>query len=248
MRNILVLSEITYVPNNCNTFLDEVLRKHSSSIHTVVILQNLNFNIFVKIIWLYCVGCPKIATELLRNVSSVVVKSRERLLMDFNIPYLKVKNINETDIVNYIKTNKIDCIFNIRTRCIYKKDVLSTPVHGCFNIHHGILPKYRGMYCDLYALYENRPAGISLHKMNKKIDDGNIIYTKTVSTHKDKDYISYLKKTGSYEANLIDSFIKYFNKHYKVPKGVTNRRADIVYTRTPSISMIRKMKLSGMDL
>jgi len=248
MKVIFVTSEVTYVPQNCLFFFNEVLRNNPSNISGLIIIKNNSLDLLPKAMWLYALGCKNFACCLIHNIVELPLEKRGRLFKKNSLPVLKVKNINDPKIISWIKRNKIDLIINIRTRSIFKEDILSSTKFGCINIHHGLLPKYRGIFCDLYALSENRPAGITIHRMSKKIDDGEIIYTKEVSNNNEKNYINYLSTTGSEEATLVRNLIKYIEKYKSLPKGINNYDANFVITKTPNRNKIREMQKGGMIL
>lgn len=248
MKIIIVTSEVTFVPKNCQLFFNEVLNSNSSNIAGLIIIKNVSLGLLPKIIWLYALGCKNFAGCLIRNIVELPLEKREHLFKKNNLPVLKVSNINDPKIINWIKENKIDLIVNMRTRSIFKEEILSSTKFGCVNIHHGLLPKYRGIFCDLYALSENRPAGITIHSMSKKIDDGEIIYKKEVSHNNEKNYINYLSKTGSEEATLIGNLIQHIKKYKNLPKGIKNHDTHFIITKTPTRNKIREMQKGGMIL
>lgn len=62
-----------------------------------------------------------------------------------------------------------------------KEDILSIPKLGCFNIHTSLLPKYRGAAPIHYALLNgDRNTGVSIQKMVKKMDAGDLCLSKEV--------------------------------------------------------------------
>jgi len=248
MKVIFVTSEVTYVPKNCLLFFDEVLKNNPSKIAGLIIIKNNSLDLLPKSMWLYALGCKNFASCLIRNIMELPLKKRERIFKKNNLPVLKVKNINDPKIINWIKKNKIDLIINMRTRSIFREEILSSTKFGCINIHHGLLPKYRGVFCDLYALSENRPAGITIHRMNKKIDDGEVIYTKEISSNNEKDYINYLSKTRSEEATLVRNLIQHIEKYKSLPNGINNHDANFVITKTPNRHKIKAMQKGGMIL
>ncbi len=248
MKILLVTSQITYVPNNCLDFLNAVFTKNSQQIAGVVLLENFSFDLLPKILWLYGIGCTNFANTLIRNIYDLFLGKRENLFRKNNLPVFKLKSMNDTTIINWVKENKIDLIINLRTRCIYQRNILNAPSFGCINIHHGLLPKYRGIFCDLYALYENRPAGITIHQMSEKIDDGQILFTKTISNKGEKNYVNYLSRTGHEEAILVSKLLKYIEQYGDIPKGMKNKSTQPIYTKTPSKYDIRKMQKGGMIL
>lgn len=248
MKILIVTSQITYVPNNCQKFFDELMKNNSEHISGLVVLQNLSFDIIAKISWLYSIGCSNFATTLLKNYLMLFVQKREKLFNKQNLPIFKLKSMNDPVIVDWVRKNNIDLIINLRTRCIYKKEILTAPRFGCVNIHHGILPKYRGIFSDLYALHENRSAGITIHQMTEKIDDGDILFTKQISNKNDKNYMAYLSKTGIEEAKIITKLIQYIEEYGKMPNGTRSYARDYVITQTPTRNEIRDMQKGGMVL
>ena len=146
------------------------------------------------------------------------------------------------------KKNKIDLIINLRTRCIYKDEILSSPRLGCFNIHHGLLPEYRGTLCDLFALAEQRPAGFTLHKMTQKIDAGVIIKVVEVNQGSERNYVEYLKSTMVPEAEALSNFINYIKENDLPPQGIPNKHDKVTYTKNPTKKQIKNFIREGMLL
>lgn len=248
MKALIVISEINYIPSNCYDFLKIVLQKNRNDIAGVLIMQNSSLSIILQITGLYMLGCRHFATTLLWNILTFSFNKRESLYKSFKIPVIKATNVNDNKVIQWVKKMDIDLIINMRTRYIYQKEILSIPTFGCVNIHHGILPKYRGLYCDLYALFENRQAGFSIHEMTDKLDDGRIIYKKSISKVGEKDYIEYLSSLAPFEADAIHTLINQINHLGKLPAGISNTNVNPIYTKTPNKHQIRDMIRAGMVL
>ncbi len=248
MKALIVISEINYIPSNCYDFLKIVLQKNRNDIAGVLIMQNSSLSIIPQVIGLYVLGCRRFATTLLWNMLTLSFRKRESLCESFNIPVIKAANVNDNKVIQWVKKMDIDLIINMRTRYIYKKELLSFPTYGCINIHHGLLPKYRGLYCDLYALYEDRQAGFSVHEMTDKLDDGRIIYKKSISSTGEKDYIEYLSSLAPFEADAVYTLINQISHLGKLPAGIVNADSNPIYTKTPNKQQIRDMIKKGMIL
>jgi len=92
--------------------------------------------------------------------------------------YTEGKNaLNEEVYVEEIKKLKPDLIA-VCGASILKKPIISIPNKGTLNLHGGLPQKYRGIYTTLWAVYNQEPEyiGPTVHYVNEKIDDGNIIY------------------------------------------------------------------------
>jgi len=89
--------------------------------------------------------------------------------------FCKMNNIN---ILNHddIKSLKPDIGISIRYNKIIEKEVIDKFKFGIVNTHGGILPPYRGTYCNIHAILNGeKEYGVTLHYISKGIDDGDII-------------------------------------------------------------------------
>lgn len=245
---LLVLSKISFVPSNCASFLDLVLHQNHNDIAGVLILQNSVISKIPLIVQLYILGCRNTAWTYVRNMLLLPARSQEQLCQKHQIPVLKAKSVNDHRIVQWMKQHNVHLIINMRGMSIYKKEILSYPRYGCVNIHHGILPTYRGRYCDLYALSENRPAGFSIHKITETLDGGGIYYTRQLSKIGEHNYMRYLSRITPYEAYAVSWLLRYIRNHSALPPENVDKNANILYSRTPTKRQIQDMIRRGMIL
>ena len=93
------------------------------------------------------------------------------------ISLLQTDNINED-----LDTNvPVDFILVLAFAQIFKKKLLNYPGIGCFNIHTSLLPKYRGAAPIQHALLNgDRQTGVSIQKMVKQLDAGDIVHTAVI--------------------------------------------------------------------
>ena len=249
MKALLVTSEITYVPRNYQDLFEEVLAQAPEHIAGLVILRNFSVKLFRDALGLRLLGAPGVSDSLLSNSLGIFGRKREALFQKKGMPVLYAQSMNDAKIVEWVRSQQIDLVINVRTRCIYKKEILAAPRLGCLNIHHGLLPEYRGTLCDLYALSEGRPAGFTIHQMNEKIDAGRILIRKSVSEpNGEKDYIAYLARTGREEGQALVELLKAIAETDSLPAGLGNQCDRPVYTRNPDREKIRQMKREGMLL
>ena len=246
MNVVLVTSRVTYIPDNYYGLFSEVLKYYPQGIKALVVLDNFDFSILKNIIGLRFLGAPRMSNTLLKNVLELQKRKREKLFENLNIPVLSFKSMNSPEALAWIKEQQIDLVANVRTRCIYKRPILEAPQIGCINIHHGLLPKYRGTFCDLYALYEGREAGFTIHQMTPKIDAGQILYKGVVSKGEDKDYLAYLKRTGEIEGRALAEVFKQIET--RGLKGEPNTCEAPIFTKNPNKEIIKDMLKKGMLL
>lgn len=253
MRIFIVVSEVTFVKENYNGFLSELFEQYRD-IAGLIVLTNNRPILKIKALGLIMMGAKKIGVDLLKNTIKATTKDHEQVAKKYKIPTYYFKSANDLKFYDLVKKEKIDLIVNARTRDIYKNRILKAPRLGCINIHHGILPKYRGTMCDLYALYEGRPAGFSIHKMEKKIDVGNIIKFTEVTTktnNRSKDYLNYpehIFASSKIEGKILAQTLQEIKDHQEIVYHVENNCQQPIYTKNPDHKLIRKMLKKGMIL
>jgi methionyl-tRNA formyltransferase len=242
MKILVVTSNVTFVRDNYYHLLKTLREKAGDDIAGLLVIDNLNVGLLLKALAVFLVGARRIGGILMLNSLTSFAKKREKLFS--HVFYSK--KINHPDTLKKIRAMAPDLIINLRTREIYGKELLSIPPKGCINVHHGILPDNRGAMCDLWALYEKRDAGFSIHVMTETIDAGHILDVETVNTKGLKDY-SRLPLVSSYkEADCLLHVIHQFKTDSV--QTVPNIGTSVRYTTNPTIGEILNMKRSGLLL
>jgi len=218
-----------------------------AEIQGLILLENLDLPTVKACLGLPLLGVKKLSFQLYRNILELPLRRREKLFEGHQKWVQKFKTMNDPQVVQFIKEQEIDIIINLRTRCLYKEEILSAPKLACLNIHHGLLPEYRGTFCDLYALTENRAAGFSIHRMEKRVDAGEILARIEVSKG-DKNYLTYLEKTSDKEVEVLVQLIEEIKKIGKIPQGTPNKTDRKVYTKNPTRSQIKRFLASGYEI
>lgn len=98
------------------------------------------------------------------------------------IPFFQTENINKVpDFLEKLKTEELDFVVVLAFAQFLGSDMLNMGKMGCFNIHTSVLPKYRGAAPIQYALLNgDKETGVSIQKMVKKMDAGDLVHFHTV--------------------------------------------------------------------
>ena len=139
------------------------------------------------------------------------------------INFLKTKNFK---IKHYQKIPPLkvfkqsDFIISFGFRKIISENIIKKIKKPIFNIHLSYLPFNRGAHPNFWSFIENTPAGVSIHKIDKGIDTGNIILRKKINFNIKLKKFSTFKKTYDYlflkaEKLFKNNFNKIYNKKYK---------------------------------
>lgn len=99
------------------------------------------------------------------------------------VPFFQTENINkEPEFLEKLKSEDLDFIVVLAFAQFLGSEMLSMGKMGCFNIHTSILPKYRGAAPIQYALLNgDKETGVSIQKMVKKMDAGDLVHFHTVA-------------------------------------------------------------------
>lgn len=113
-----------------------------------------------------------------------------------------VKTLNE------VYETEIDFFLSLEFDQIVKPEKLQTD--KIYNIHFSELPKYKGMYTSVWPiLYADNQSGVTLHKIDRGIDTGDVIAQKVFNlSEKDRSQDCYRK----YIVNSKDLLSEWFSK------------------------------------
>ncbi|MFM8270256.1 MAG: methionyl-tRNA formyltransferase [Pseudomonadota bacterium] len=100
---------------------------------------------------------------------------------------LETLDVNAPATVDVLKTFHPDLIVVVAFGQILKEGILKMPKHGCLNLHASLLPKYRGAAPVQRAIMEGeKETGITIQRMVKKLDAGDIFLQKKVDIFSDE--------------------------------------------------------------
>ena len=144
---------------------------------------------------------------------------------------------NQTSLINFLKKKKFiiknyqkipplkifkqsDFILSFGFRKIITENILKKIKKPIINIHLSYLPYNRGAHPNFWSFIENTPAGVSIHKIDKGIDTGDVIFRKKIYFNVRLNKFSTFKKTYKFlflEAEKLfkKNFNKIYNKKYK---------------------------------
>ena len=206
MRILVVTSEVTFVDRNYDALVLPLVQH--PAVVGLVVLRNRNWKLVLQGLLFWATRlAPGIGKNLFPNCLGMSAKRRRETCLQNGKLFREFETVNHNSFVQFVRDQKIDVIFNARTRFIYRRNVLLAPKVGCVNIHHGLLPDQRGVMCDLWSLSEGRAAGFSIHRMSERIDDGPILKTRVVAEAKEsKNFEAYLSHAARIEALEVCSF------------------------------------------
>ncbi len=122
----------------------------------------------------------------------------------FDLEVYQPKNVNNLESIEKIKNLEPDFIIVAAYGQILKKEILSIPKYGCFNVHASLLPKYRGAAPINWSIINgDTETGISIMEMEEGLDTGDIVLTESIEIDESDDYITIHDKLSLLGGNLI---------------------------------------------
>jgi len=144
-------------------------------------------------------------------------KTLKNYSMEYNIDYLKHKNINSKDFINTIKTYNCDLFVSMSFNQIFQNEIINLPRLKTINCHAGKLPFYRGRNILNWVLInDEKEFGITVHFVDKGIDTGDIILQKTYQITDLDNYSSLLKLAHNECAKILYKAINLLKKNKKI--------------------------------
>ncbi len=124
------------------------------------------------------------------------------------IDLVKVSNINNSKIIDEVKSRKIDWLFIIGWSQIVHKELLEIPRLGALGMHPTLLPSGRGRAAIPWAILKDlQVTGVTLFKLDEGVDSGDIISQISIPIEKNTNAFDLYNKIELGHIKLINSFI-----------------------------------------
>ena len=177
-----------------------------------LIIQMLDFYGYQRF---FIIGTKYIIYKVFNFIAVSIFKGKfpgifsvEHIIRKNEVNIIQIKNINSQKSLDYLRTLNIDIVFSVAASQIFKKGILELPRIGCFNIHTSKLPMNRGMMPNFWSLYnydKDPVSAITIHKMNEKLDDGDILIQKEFGLDPEESLDTLIKRTKKMS---VETFLK----------------------------------------
>ena len=134
-----------------------------------------------------------------------------------NLPVYQPERIKRPEYVEELKKIPADVFVVAAFGQILSEEILNMPKFGCVNVHGSLLPKYRGAAPIQRAIAEGeKMTGVSIMKMDKGIDTGDVYSMVSFPILDEDDEISIYEKMAEYGSKELISVLK------KIEAGTAN--------------------------
>ncbi len=129
---------------------------------------------------------PAILARFISKISNMILPSAEWTYYSTHydpkyadlLPNTTVTQVDVKKDFKLFIDSGYDLIFSLHCKQIFPPELVETI--KCINIHPGYNPINRGWYPQIFSIIYDLETGATIHEMNEKLDDGNIIDRKLV--------------------------------------------------------------------
>ncbi|WP_267401704.1 MULTISPECIES: formyltransferase family protein [unclassified Chryseobacterium] len=177
----------------------------------------------------------------------ITPKSLKAVSKRYKIDFLRIKNPNDKEFLNSIKSLQPDLIVSYSAPVVFKKDLLEIPKHGCINLHCSYLPYYAGVMPSFWTLYKKeKETGATVHYMDSKIDNGKILNQKKIQISANETMFSLILKSKEIGGNLMcDTILRIKNANIETTENITENGN---YFTWPTIEQFQEFTKNGGKL
>lgn len=168
-------------------------------------------------------------------------------LQRLGITVEKVKNVNDKAFVDVIRSYKTDFLISVSCPQIFSRDLLSTAKIAPINIHSGKIPLYRGFFPNFWQMLNGEKfATVTIHKMEPKVDKGNIILEMPIEIKPNMTLQELIKQTKEIAVEGVFEVVK----RYKQKKIILFENEDLKdnYYGFPSRKDVLLFKQKGLKI
>lgn len=146
----------------------------------------------------------EIATILTNNPSAKVIERANRLGIEHKV-FDRPTFFETSTVVDYLIAKKIDLVVLAGFLWMIPENLIKTYPNKIVNIHPALLPKFggKGMYGDnvhkAVIAQKEQESGITIHFVNEKYDEGEIIFQAKCSVKPSDNYEDVANKIHALE-------------------------------------------------
>lgn len=150
-----------------------------------------------------------------------------------DIPVYQPLDVSSRESSEYLKKFNADLFVVVSFGQILKSEILSLPKLYPINIHGSLLPKYRGAAPTNRAIINgDRTSGVTVIKMNEKMDEGDIISSKEIKIDDEDTNITLSERLSELGAKALLDVIDMI----EIGKATFSKQDESMATYAPKLS------------
>ena len=162
----------------------------------------------------------------------------------YSVPVIEAPDVNAPGFLRRLRDLHADLVISVACPQLFRRELLELPPKGCINVHSGPLPRYRGQLPTFWALFNREPTtAVTVHFMNKGIDDGLIILQAEVPIPQDETQARLMRRCKRIGGRLLAEAIDLLEQGEV--ETLPNPAEDATYYSFPTPDEARKFRKEG---
>lgn len=167
-----------------------------------------------------------------------------QLCNTFDVPLSRVTNPNDEDVVSQVRRAGADVIVSVACPYILKESILEAPSKACVNIHHALLPNYKGMMPTFWQMLRGEHSvGLTIHYMTSKLDEGEALLQDSLEIQTNETLHHLIRRSKRHGAHCMASALEKIEAEAATPIMLDNTKGS--YFTFPTIGEIREFHRKG---
>ncbi len=173
----------------------------------------------------------------------VVFSPIKEIALQHKIPLFQPESFKDPQIIQDLKKFDADLFVVIAYGRILPQSVLDIPKKMAINVHGSLLPKYRGAAPINWAILNgDKETGVSIIKMNVKMDAGEILAEEKLAILDTDDAVTLRQKMAQKGKNLLIKTMESIDQHSFVLKKQDERQVTLAPKLTKELGRISWQK------
>lgn len=171
--------------------------------------------------------------------------SMRQLCRAYGVPFRPIGSPNDAAYIDGLRRRGPDLLVSVACPYILKPPVLESAPMGCINIHHAPLPYYRGMMPTFWQLYYGeRRVGVTIHYVNEKIDEGEVLFQETLPVEPGESLDHVIRRSKEHGAHCLARVIRELPRQRRAAQQA--RAPEGSYFTFPTPQQIREFHRKGL--
>lgn len=139
---------------------------------------------------------------------NIVASAVSGFCIEEGVDIIQPQNVNAPEVKEKLASYNADVFLVVAYGQILSEEILCLPSLGAFNVHASLLPHYRGASPIEHALLDGvRLSGVTLQKMVKEMDAGDIVLQGKIEIDKEWTYEELYPEVINAGASLVRRFL-----------------------------------------
>jgi methionyl-tRNA formyltransferase len=167
----------------------------------------------------------------------------------YNIPLRIEQDVNCAAVIKSLREKELDVIVSFSAPTVFKTELLNLPRHGCINLHCSSLPSYAGVMPSFWVLLnDEKQAGMSVHLMDSKIDNGAVLAQEVINIIHIDNMFDVIQATKLRGGDLMLDVLNSIHKNNSLPEPIETSHNKESYFTWPKVEDFKSLVRKGKKL